>query len=97
MIRVLLASWNLVGGFCTLQLLPESFTGPQDAAPVDEKREKLCIFTSNLYHPFAIVSATPYMGMDLLDEIVFEEMWLPYGDDKETDIHRLVKQHRLRK
>lgn len=34
---------------------------------------------------------------DLLDENVFEEVWLPFGDDKETDIHRLVEQHRIRR
>lgn len=33
---------------------------------------------------------------DLLDENVYEEVWLPFGDDKETDIHRLVEQHRIR-
>lgn len=32
---------------------------------------------------------------DLLDENVFEEVWLPFGDDKETDINRLIDQNRI--
>jgi len=34
---------------------------------------------------------------DVLDEDVYEDVWLPFGDDKETDINRLMEQHRLRK
>ncbi|HOQ08716.1 MAG TPA: hypothetical protein PLG09_01175 [Syntrophomonadaceae bacterium] len=34
---------------------------------------------------------------DVLDEDVYDDVWLPLGDDKETDIHRLLKQHRIRK
>ncbi|HQA49096.1 MAG: hypothetical protein ACOX6F_00550 [Syntrophomonadaceae bacterium] len=55
------------------------------------------IFTSEPLSSFRNRLRNSLYGEDLLDEIVFEEMWLPYGDDKETDIHRLVKQHRLRK
>jgi hypothetical protein len=34
---------------------------------------------------------------DVLDEDVYDDVWLPLGDDKETDILRLLKQHRIRK
>lgn len=34
---------------------------------------------------------------DLLDENVYEDVWLPFGDDKETDINRLIEQHRIRR
>lgn len=34
---------------------------------------------------------------EVLDEDVYDDVWLPLGDDKETDIHRLLKQHRIRK
>ncbi|HQA08169.1 MAG TPA: hypothetical protein PLM20_06270 [Syntrophomonadaceae bacterium] len=34
---------------------------------------------------------------DVMDENIYEEVWLPFGDDKETDIQRLVEQHRIRK
>lgn len=86
-------------GFARCSYCRNLFTGPQDAAPVDERKEGeiMRIFTSEPLSSFRNRLRNSLYGEDLLDEIVFEEMWLPYGDDKETDIHRLVKQHRLRK
>ena len=39
----------------------------------------------------------PLRAEDLQDENVFEEVWLPAGDDPETDIFRLLGQNRLSK
>jgi hypothetical protein len=55
------------------------------------------IFTSEPLSSFRNRLRTSLHREDVLDENVFEEMWLPYGDDKETDIHRLVEQHRIRR
>jgi len=30
-----------------------------------------------------------------LEEDIYEEVWLPIGDDKEADISSLVRQHRI--
>lgn len=30
------------------------------------------------------------------DENIYSQVWLPFGDDKETDITRLIKQNRIR-
>lgn len=35
-------------------------------------------------------------GQDLQDENVFEEVWLPVGDDKSIDIEKLIAQDRIR-
>ncbi|KUG03576.1 hypothetical protein ASZ90_019009 [hydrocarbon metagenome] len=37
----------------------------------------------------------PLRAEDLLDENVFEDVWLPSGDDPETDIFHLLEQNRL--
>ncbi|MFY9119657.1 MAG: hypothetical protein ACOXZ6_07810 [Syntrophomonadaceae bacterium] len=55
------------------------------------------IFTSEPLSSFRKRLRSSLQREDVLDENVFEEMWLPYGDDKETDIHRLLEQHRIRK
>lgn len=39
----------------------------------------------------------PLRAEDLLDENVYEEVWLPSGDNPETDIFRLMEQYRLSK
>ena len=55
-----------------------------------KKREEICVFS--LLSRF-IISQSPaqYSGPeDVLDEYVYEDVWLLFGDDKETDIHRLV-------
>jgi hypothetical protein len=37
----------------------------------------------------------PLRAEDLLDENVYDEVWLPRGDDPESDIYRLMEQNRL--
>ncbi|MGI6421908.1 MAG: hypothetical protein ACOX0N_06865 [Syntrophomonadaceae bacterium] len=37
----------------------------------------------------------PLRAEDLLDENVYDEVWLPWGDDPESDIYRLMEQNRL--
>ena len=39
----------------------------------------------------------PLKSDDIRDENVYEEVWLPVGDDKETDILSLLEQHRVKK
>jgi hypothetical protein len=39
----------------------------------------------------------PLYMEDLMDENVYEDVWLPLGDDKETDVLRLLEQTRIRK
>jgi len=34
---------------------------------------------------------------DIRDENVYEDTWLPFGDDKETDVLRLIQQNRISK
>lgn len=33
----------------------------------------------------------------IMDEDVYHDVWLPLGDDKLTDVARLIEQHRIRK
>lgn len=37
----------------------------------------------------------PLRAEDLLDENVYDEVWLLWGDDPESDIYRLMEQNRL--
>ncbi len=37
----------------------------------------------------------PLREEDLLDENVYEEVWLPWGDNPEKDVYRLLEQNRL--
>lgn len=55
------------------------------------------IFTSEPLSSFRSRLRNNLDREDILDEYVYEDVWLPFGDDKETDIHRLVEQHRIRK
>jgi len=34
---------------------------------------------------------------DIADNNVFEDVWLPLGDDKENDIMHLIQQNRIKK
>lgn len=39
----------------------------------------------------------PLQYDDVTDADVYEEVWLPLGDDKETDLFHLLEQGRIRK
>ncbi len=39
----------------------------------------------------------PLRTEDIMDENVYEDVWLPWGDNPETDIFRLMEQNRLSK
>ncbi len=39
----------------------------------------------------------PLRAEDILDENVYEDVWLPSGDNPQTDIFRLMEQNRLSK
>ncbi|QGT99150.1 hypothetical protein SYNTR_0557 [Candidatus Syntrophocurvum alkaliphilum] len=32
---------------------------------------------------------------DVLDLNVYQNVWLPFGDNKETDVYRLIRQERI--
>ena len=55
------------------------------------------IFTSEPLSSFRSRLRSSLHREDVLDENVFEDMWLHYGDDIETDIHRLVEQLSIRR
>lgn len=73
--------------------------GTQHPAPVKQVEKEggtMRIFSSEPLSSFRSRLRSTLEREDLLDENVYEEVWLPFGDDKETDIHRLVEQHRIR-